>query len=561
MELTQEQKDIVNTVHDEDKVIQVQAYAGCSKTTTLIEVAKEIRKVDKKAKILYTVFNRSLMKEAESKFKKLRLNVECRTVHSLGLKYFKEKVKNNITIQNNFSPADIEREIVKGYNSRTTRTTVDLYNVLDMLNEYLTLSYDRAEFRRYMMSQSENLSPFKRDKVQDIITISYNVLDYMKSKDTYTHSMYLKEIACNNTDTLDGYDYIFVDECQDTNIMLYNILQRMTYKKLYVVGDTYQTIYTFLNTINLFDYINGTKYNLTTSFRITDYEVNLAHKLLEKCYGEQYTAHPITNINIDKFKDKSNVSVLFRTNSSMFMFAVSLLKEMKDIKVNFLSPANPDKEADFDKMYYDMLYFFAELLKSEGRLQDYNDMHCMFNIVKKYAPVDNLLPLAKAKNMSLYEYCKVCGTTSPELDRYFMVYNADHRDVIDTLQSFNINESKKTQSITFTLSTVHRYKGLESDYVIIGPDHWVLNTEEDINIMYVACTRSRYWLDSSAINGLVNEYVTKGCTHSRTVGNYDDFMVKVREIIKNLQGNLSSNEFNNQSTEEDWVLDCNYIDE
>ena len=37
--------------------------------------------------------------------------------------------------------------------------------------------------------------------------------------------------------------------------------------------------------------------------------------------------------------------------------------------------------------------------------------------------------------------------------------------------------------------------------------------------------------------------------------------IKVKEIIKNLQGNLSSNEFNNQSTEEDWVLDCNYIDE
>ena len=82
MELTQEQKDIVNTVYNDEKIIKINAYAGCGKSSTLVEVVKEIRKKDKTSKILYVVFNRSMLEEAKEKF--AGLDVECQTTHGFA---------------------------------------------------------------------------------------------------------------------------------------------------------------------------------------------------------------------------------------------------------------------------------------------------------------------------------------------------------------------------------------------------------------------------------------------------------------------------------------------
>lgn len=90
-ELTQEQKDIINTLNNEEKIIKISAFAGCGKSSTLVEVVKEIRKTDKDSKILYVVFNRSMLEEAKEKF--ANLNVECQTTHGFALKRF-SAIKN-----------------------------------------------------------------------------------------------------------------------------------------------------------------------------------------------------------------------------------------------------------------------------------------------------------------------------------------------------------------------------------------------------------------------------------------------------------------------------------
>ena len=46
-ELTDEQKAIVNTIYDDNKVIKINAFAGSGKTSSLVEIVKEIRKNDK----------------------------------------------------------------------------------------------------------------------------------------------------------------------------------------------------------------------------------------------------------------------------------------------------------------------------------------------------------------------------------------------------------------------------------------------------------------------------------------------------------------------------------
>ena len=84
MELTQEQRNIVNTVYNDEPIIKINAYAGTGKTTTLVEVVKEIKKIDPDSKILYLVFNKMMAQEAASKFD--GLGVSCFTAHAFALR-------------------------------------------------------------------------------------------------------------------------------------------------------------------------------------------------------------------------------------------------------------------------------------------------------------------------------------------------------------------------------------------------------------------------------------------------------------------------------------------
>jgi len=45
--LTDEQIDIINTVHNDEKEVKINAFAGSGKTSTLVSVVEEIRKKDK----------------------------------------------------------------------------------------------------------------------------------------------------------------------------------------------------------------------------------------------------------------------------------------------------------------------------------------------------------------------------------------------------------------------------------------------------------------------------------------------------------------------------------
>lgn len=79
--LTDEQKEIVACDLRGDSVLDVIAFAGTGKTTTLLEYAKARPEM----RFLYAAFNRSVREEAEHKFPS---NVLCKTCHSLAYNVF-----------------------------------------------------------------------------------------------------------------------------------------------------------------------------------------------------------------------------------------------------------------------------------------------------------------------------------------------------------------------------------------------------------------------------------------------------------------------------------------
>lgn len=278
-ELTEEQKNIINTLKSDDKVIKINASAGSGKTAVLVELVKKIREKDTDSKILYVVFNRSMLEEAKKKF--ANYNVECQTTHGFALKRFSAIKDGEIEV---IPSLDFNVFMELKNKPKYKKSWIRFKAINDLLNSYC-LSYDDLEtfkdniYKKNNYGITEKISYTERDFFIDM----YN---YLVKNNLYTHGMYLKEYACFGKDSVKGYKYLLLDEAQDTNLMFYRILKRIKYEKLYAVGDNKQNIYSFLKTINVFDKLDGNSYPLSTSFRINNKTCELANRILKTHYTE-----------------------------------------------------------------------------------------------------------------------------------------------------------------------------------------------------------------------------------------------------------------------------------
>ena len=222
--LTDEQKAIIDTVNNDDKVIKINAYAGCGKTTTLVELVKEIRKKDKKSRILYIVFNKAMVEDAKKKFDSLDLNVECYTTHSFALRRFTALKEGNVEVMPSIDYSDY----LKVKNSNFKFKYAKYKNVLDMFTEYC-LTFDKLDVfcdnlkngdcKKYNL-ENNNLKSFEIDFFKELY-------EYFLDNGKYLHNMYLKEYSCNCNDLIKGYTYFCADELQDLNPLMLNIIKRI----------------------------------------------------------------------------------------------------------------------------------------------------------------------------------------------------------------------------------------------------------------------------------------------------------------------------------------------
>ena len=242
-QLTQEQLDIINlsTKMQKNESLKIQAYAGSGKTSTLLEIAK----ANPSQSFLYLAFNKSIVEEAKKKFPQ---NVNVKTTHSLA--YSRIIGQGDFKIVNKHDFEDYKKLLgIKDYN--------DFIAVNQALNEFLNSS--KKEF------------PY-----QWIVKLFE---DMRQKRIPYTHSMYLKEFQLLKPEArgLNQYDFILLDEAQDTNAVTLDIFIENQCKKI-LVGDTFQNIYGFRETINALKEINAThSKKLTYSFRCNETILNKAY--------------------------------------------------------------------------------------------------------------------------------------------------------------------------------------------------------------------------------------------------------------------------------------------
>ena len=218
--------------------------------------------------------------------------------------------------------------------------------------------------------------------------------------------LYMDMLLANNPQVcsiIESYfDYILVDEYQDTNKAQYSILRRLTQrnKNICVVGDDSQSIYAFRGARidNIFnfekDYPGCKVVRLERNYRSTQNIVEAANRLIannerripKKCFTQADAGEPITLVELPDEREEAryiadtiaiekrrrklqyrDFAVLYRTNSQSRAMEDSLIRhsipyviysgtsffermEVKDQMAYFKLAVNPDDDESFRRV-------------------------------------------------------------------------------------------------------------------------------------------------------------------------------------------------------------------
>lgn len=513
--MTSEQTAIVNA--NIDDILVVEAYAGCGKTSTLIEFCKK-RASDK---ILYLAYNSSMASEAKTKFKNLS-NVEVMTMHSLAYKYvginYKERLGN---LKANFM---LYFDSLK---RQEDKNKIFIANK-SLINYRIFCNSDYKSLSNFIQAQKN-----KEELSDEIVNCIYELEERTKSdsKLTYEHDFYLKEYQLSKPQL--DYDYILVDEAQDINACVVDIVLRQKAKKVFI-GDTYQSIYSFRGASNSLRKIarldNARLLRLTNSFRCSAEIAEIANDYL-KLVGASADFVGL-NKRTEEITQKTYIS---RTNAKLFEIAIKNL-DKKLFFVGGLKSYNFSDLIDIlnlmlkgSKKYENFEDFktYAQNLDNEQQQQNllnalesenitFKNYDSFLNYINKLSDekeenkllnviVENIVKIKNPfynyfKNFQeLQEYISTNEDVEAQSKVNMVLANID-KNIYSLIRRIKEQSTNKMDKADIILSTAHKSKGLEfisveliDDFVDVK-EHITSDKpvqREEINLLYVAITRAK----------------------------------------------------------------------
>lgn len=468
IQLTFEQQQAIEYFNTHES-LRLNAFAGTGKTTTLYFMAKSTNRTG-----IYLAFNTGIVADAEGKFPS---NVWCKTIHGLAknatpLAYTANRDKMFSTLKSHHIVTSLKLqpiEIMKGFLLQPRSLGFLIGKTIDTFLNSADRELDSRHIPLYGKLTAvpvKYLEYFRQQIVYWANEIWYKMID---PNDTTPlgYNGYLKMWAL--TDPKLPFDFVLLDEAQDSNSVVLDLLQKQNIQIVYV-GDKYQQIYAWRGAVNAMEKIKTPlSSQLSYSFRfgpniaaVANHFLTLLGErnlvkgdprktLIPNCFVQQYTVLCRTNFGVmgelfSAVQSGKRPHILGSLND-----LTRLLKEVGRLK-NGIYSNHPDF-IGFSN--WDEVIEFSESPEGEG-------LKSFVNMVKNYGDQELL------KKLSL------C-----------------HND-------------EKTADII--ISTVHKAKGREWDFVQLGNDFpkpkqdengfYQLNPEE-VKLLYVAVTRARFGVDTS----------------------------------------------------------------
>lgn len=460
-ELTEEQTTFIE--YDGKKSVILSATAGSGKTFSCVKRLTRLleRGVDP-SRIIFFSFTKAAADELKKRVG--RDDIEIKTIHAFCVKVLSQMGK--------FKPIVGVFEFIQWFKKKFQPSSISDPDEREMFEEIISRLYDEMD------SFSAAFSAFKlqsaygiKCKVPDLFIEYSNFLKETKSRDFSDMLIEVRNYFQENKWLKmfkDRYDYIFVDEYQDTSAIQMQILLALNAKHYYLVGDKNQCIYGYSGASYqeiesmLLKRREVEKMTLSTNFRSDQAVVANSNKYssLQAVANSKEEGKVETQVFlkleelIDLINKKNEVAVLVRTNSVIKRLEYELLKrlipmryfnlitesEIKDYKKGEIKPTTKsklEKISNEAKMSVAQLVAFIE--------QNSNSKKIVTSIHK-----------SKGRE---FEVCVVVNSIAPEV--------LEENGFLDKLND------KQKERLTFNL--------LSGD-------------EEPKNIHYVAVSRSKHEL-------------------------------------------------------------------
>lgn len=485
------QTAIYDTIEHTPSNIVIKACAGAGKTTTII---KALDLIPENKKVLFNAFNTDIVKDIKEKAG-TRPNVEIRTLHSLGYKIIARCLNlTNIKVDSFKYISYIQQNIKYLTNYKIERLKKsDKKRYIDNVSQLV--NFGRFNLCQTTKDLSELCKIYGIDCIDNEKEIVLKVMSWGKnniSSIDFTDMVWLP-VELNMSSNSFKYDFIFLDESQDSNMCEFELIQK-TMKmgsRLIIVGDANQSIYSFAGAspkvMDKFENMpNTVSLPLSICYRCPKKVIEYVNKKFPDIAIEAAPNAKDGQILYDKHIEdlKQGDTVLCRTNAPLMNVYVNLLKEKKQAFIK-------------GKDIGDNL---IKIIKRYGVTEINSDMKKIGLISSMYTDLfDYRDKLMENSNID----CKTASDSSEV---------AAKLDVINTIEILSeginsvdllINKIKGIFSDKdengITLSTVHKAKGLTMDNVYIccpslfepkkNMQEW--EQAQERNLEYVCYTRAK----------------------------------------------------------------------
>lgn len=465
--LTEEQKEVMATAGN----IRINAVAGSGKTATLLAYAKT-RPAGKR--ILYVAFNRSVRLEAQQRFAEMGLpEVAVETAHSLAYRYVVPAHRYEVH-PSGYTPYSLAELLGLRHDGTLQLQLGDEPHGLYMIAHHVwQLSVMFCHAKEAKVQDLDYLSTLQEEEqvkfaTRHLASIQWWARQFLAKMNQgqckVTHDFYLKKFQLQKP--VLPYDYILLDEAQDSSPAVLDIFLRQPAVKV-MVGDAHQQIYSWRYAVNAMEQADFPLYKLSTSFRFGASVAKLAQAVLQR-KGEQVVIH-----GAGKSVGWGQRAVLARTNAGLLVKAI-----------------------EYASSFEGKVYF-------EGHLQSYTyaaDGASLYDILNldqgKTEQIRDPLLRSMQSIKDLKEYIDKTGDVSLSMMLDLVEkYGSKLPMLIKQIKNMHV-EKEERASAHIIFSTVHRAKGMEYDVVELADD-FVADEEadgEEVNLLYVAITRAKKML-------------------------------------------------------------------
>lgn len=463
------------------KSFKVIAYAGTGKTTTLQMISEAMPQ----RRGMYLAFNKSIASEAQQKFHR---NVDCRTFHSLAFRSVPRGVTDKLRLPR-LSPSFLAKEyrlhpitlrrMMGGRYEKYVFMPSRLASLVANAVTYFCSTSSQYPAPRHVQAPNW-LHP---DDIEILQKHLYPAVErrWLESIDPQHqagigHDIYLKLWALS--DPYIPTDYVLFDEAQDADPIMLGVLLKQKNTQVIYVGDAHQQIYAWRGAINAMQQLPLPESRLTTSFRFGPEIAHHANAILG-ALNEKIPLQGNPNKHsqvVNKPHIKKRDAILCRTNA----------RAMELLLAGLVQGDRVSLQADHARL--NRFVEAASMLKQGKRVTDVPEL-AWFNSWH-----------------DVHEYCE----TNEGSDIKPLVKLVDDHGT-DELKKALLKISPIDQA-DYIISTAHKAKGLEwnrvhleDDYQFKLNDHDYKISDEELRLLYVACTRAKESLNIHHIYDLMQK--------------------------------------------------------